>query len=61
MSASESSSAKRRDYRPETRLVHAGIQRSEFREMSEALYLTQGYIYDSAEDCEARFSGKIPG
>ncbi|MGE0280528.1 MAG: O-succinylhomoserine sulfhydrylase [Rhizobiaceae bacterium] len=61
MSASANSSSKRRDYRPETRLVHAGILRSEFRETSEALYLTQGYIYDSAEDCEARFSGKIPG
>jgi len=35
--------------------------RSEFNETSEALFLTQGYVYDSAEDCEARFSGKIPG
>src|SRR6185437_9066516 len=30
-------------------------------ETSEALFLTQGYIYDSAEQCEARFSGKEPG
>jgi O-succinylhomoserine sulfhydrylase len=51
----------KKTYRPETRLVHAGILRSEFKETSEALYLTQGYIYDSAEECEARFSGKIPG
>ena len=29
--------------------------------MSEALFLTQGYRYESAEDCEQRFSGKIPG
>ena len=50
-----------RGYRPETRLVHAGTLRSQFNEMSEALYLTQGYRYESAEDCEARFSGKIPG
>jgi len=50
-----------KNYRPETRLVHAGIQRSEFKEISEALFLTQAYIYDSAEECEARFSGKIPG
>ena len=49
------------NYRPETRLVHAGTLRSQFNEMSEALYLTQGYRYESAEDCEARFSGKIPG
>ena len=50
-----------RNYRPETQLVHAGTQRSQFGEMSEALYLTQGYVYESAEACEARFSGKIPG
>jgi O-succinylhomoserine sulfhydrylase len=48
-------------YRPETRLVHAGTLRSQFSEMSEALFLTQGYIYPSAEECELRFSGKIPG
>jgi O-succinylhomoserine sulfhydrylase len=54
MSASKS-------YRPETRLVHGGTLRSQFGEMSEALFLTQGYIYPSAEECEARFSGKIPG
>jgi O-succinylhomoserine sulfhydrylase len=48
-------------YHPETRLVHAGTLRSQFGEMSEALFLTQGYIYPSAEECEARFSGKIPG
>jgi O-succinylhomoserine sulfhydrylase len=50
-----------KDYRPETRLVHAGTLRSEFQETSEALFLTQGYVYESAEACEARFSGKIPG
>ena len=50
-----------KSYRPETRLVHAGIQRSEFKEISETLFLTQAYLYDSAEECEARFSGKIPG
>ncbi len=50
-----------KDYRPETRLVHAGTLRSEFKETSEALFLTQGYVYDSAEECEARFSGKLPG
>jgi O-succinylhomoserine sulfhydrylase len=48
-------------YRPETRLVHGGTLRSQFGEMSEALFLTQGYIYPTAEECEARFSGKIPG
>jgi O-succinylhomoserine sulfhydrylase len=51
----------KKTYRPETRLVHAGTLRSQFGEMSEALFLTQGYIYPSAEECELRFSGKIPG
>jgi O-succinylhomoserine sulfhydrylase len=48
-------------YRPETRLVHAGTIRSEFGETSEAMFLTQGYVYDSAEQCEARFKGEDPG
>jgi O-succinylhomoserine sulfhydrylase len=51
----------RHQYRPETRLVHSGTLRSQFNETSEALFLTQGYVYDSAEQCEARFSGKEPG
>jgi len=50
-----------KSYRPETCLVHAGTLRSQFGETSEALFLTQGYVYPSAEECEARFSGKIPG
>jgi O-succinylhomoserine sulfhydrylase len=45
----------------ETELVHAGQIRSAFGETSEALFLTQGHVYDSAEQCEARFLGKDPG
>jgi O-succinylhomoserine sulfhydrylase len=48
-------------YRPETQLVHSGTLRSEFGETSEAMFLTQGYVYDSAEQCEARFKGEDPG
>ncbi len=48
-------------YRPETRLVHAGILRSQFGENCEAMFVTQGYVYDSAEQCEARFTGADPG
>src|SRR6201991_3686440 len=48
-------------YRPETRLVHSGTIRSEFGETSEALFLTQGFVYDTAEACEARFKGEQPG
>src|SRR3984957_3513449 len=57
-SATPSSTA---HYRPETRLVHSGTIRSEFGETSEALFLTQGYVYDTAELCEARFKGEDPG
>ncbi|MEH2531257.1 O-succinylhomoserine sulfhydrylase [Bradyrhizobium sp. AZCC 1588] len=56
---SEVGSTKR--FRPETRLVHGGTLRSQFGETSEALFLTQGYVYDSAEQCEARFKGEDPG
>jgi O-succinylhomoserine sulfhydrylase len=48
-------------YRPETRLVHSGTLRSQFGETSESLFLTQGFVYDSAEQCEARFKGEDPG
>ena len=48
-------------YRPETRLVHAGSLRSQYGEMSESLFLTQGFVYASAEECEARFKGEDPG
>jgi len=50
-----------RRYRPETELVHAGSMRSPFGETSEALFLTQGFVYESAEQCEARFKGEEPG
>ncbi len=45
----------------ETELVHAGTLRSAFGETSEALFLTQGHVYDTAEQCEARFLGDDPG
>ncbi|HLL26658.1 MAG TPA: O-succinylhomoserine sulfhydrylase [Xanthobacteraceae bacterium] len=47
--------------RPETRLVHAGISRTQFGENAEALFLTQSFVYDTAEECEARFAGRDPG
>ena len=47
--------------RPETRLVHAGTLRSQFGETSEALFLTQGYVYDQSETAEARFAGRDAG
>jgi O-succinylhomoserine sulfhydrylase len=48
-------------WRPATRAVRAGTWRSEQGETSEALFLTSGYAYDSAETAEARFRGEDPG
>ena len=48
-------------YRPETRLVQSGILRSQFGETSEALFLTQGYVYESSAQAEARFKGEDLG
>jgi O-succinylhomoserine sulfhydrylase len=44
-----------------TKLVHGGTLRSQFGETSEALFLTQGYVYDRMEVAEARFKGEDPG
>ena len=46
-------------FRPSTRLVHGGVQRSQFGETAEALYLTSGYVYDSAEQAEGTFAGTV--
>lgn len=43
------------EWQSRTKLVHAGARRSQYGEVSEALYLTQGFVYDSAEQAEARF------
>jgi O-succinylhomoserine sulfhydrylase len=48
-------------YRLETRLVHEGHQRTPFGETSEALFLTQGFVYESAESAERRFLNEEPG
>ena len=46
------------DRRPATDAVRAGQRRSGFEETSEALYLTSGYVYDSADDARAAFAGE---
>ncbi|WP_298292353.1 O-succinylhomoserine sulfhydrylase [uncultured Litoreibacter sp.] len=43
------------DWSPRTKAVHAGVRRSQYGEVSEAIYLTQGFVYDTAEQAEARF------
>lgn len=55
---SETSPRKRR---VATRLVHEGTLRSQFGETSEALFLTQGFVYETAEAAEARFRGDEAG
>ena len=47
--------------RPATQLVHGGTMRTPFGEMSEALFLTQGYAYATMESAEARFKNLEPG
>src|SRR6185436_15008989 len=44
-------SSRDRHLHADTRLVHDGTLRSEFGETSEALFLTQGHVYASAEEC----------
>ncbi len=49
------------DLHPDTLLVHGGTLRSSFGETSEALFLTSGYVYESAADAEARFKNEVEG
>jgi O-succinylhomoserine sulfhydrylase len=44
-----------------TKLIRGGIHRSGYGETAEALYLTQGFVYDTAEQADARFAGNDPG
>jgi O-succinylhomoserine sulfhydrylase len=46
-------------WKPQTRAVRSGQHRSNFEETSEALFLTSGYVYGSAEEAEAAFSGTV--
>ncbi|WP_121064168.1 O-succinylhomoserine sulfhydrylase [Chachezhania antarctica] len=44
-----------KDWNKRTAAVHGGTRRSQYGELSEAIFLTQGFAYDSAEAAEARF------
>jgi O-succinylhomoserine sulfhydrylase len=50
-----------KDWEVATRLVRGGTMRSPFGETAEALYLTQSFIYETAEGADARFAGNDPG
>ncbi len=44
-----------KDWKTRTKLVHEGSRRSQYGEMAEAIFLTQGFVYPDAESAEARF------
>ena len=60
-SKSSETNSKRRPLKPATQLVHGGILRSPFGELSEALFLTQSFAYPTMQAAEARFKGDDPG
>ncbi len=43
------------NWKSRTKLVHGGTRRSQYNEVSESIFLTQGFVYDTAEQAEARF------
>jgi O-succinylhomoserine sulfhydrylase len=51
----------KKGWKPATQAVRGGLMRSEHGEISEALYLTSGYAYDSAEQAMRRMAGEEPG
>ena len=52
---------KERNLNIQTKFIHDGSLRSQNNATSEAIYLTSGYVYNSAEEAEARFNGEIDG
>lgn len=50
-----------RDWNLETKLVRGGLARTPYGEISEALFLTQSFAYDTAAAADARFAGDAPG
>ena len=47
-------------HRPATRLVQAGVHRTAYGETAEAMFLTSGFVYGSAEEAEDAFNGNRP-
>jgi O-succinylhomoserine sulfhydrylase len=46
-------------FRPDTVAVRGGLARSNFDETAEALFLTSGFVYESAEQAEAAFKDEV--
>ena len=51
----------KKSWRPQTKLVHAGSLRSQYGEMSEGIFMTQGFLYENSAAAEARFKGEDDG
>jgi O-succinylhomoserine sulfhydrylase len=47
-------------WHPDTRMIHGGVLRSDFKETAEAIYMTSGFVYSSAEEAEAAFANTKP-
>jgi O-succinylhomoserine sulfhydrylase len=47
-------------WKARTRLVHEGVRRSQYGEVSEPIILTQGFVYETAEQAAARFEKAGP-
>lgn len=61
MSKRNSNIDKARTWHAQTAMIHGGNLRSQFGETSEALFLTSGYVYENAEQAEARFKEEDDG
>ena len=59
MSANRSAGDGVKAWRQQTRMVRGGLARSGFEETAEAIYMTSGYVYQSAEEAEAAFKGEV--
>ena len=59
MSANRSTGGGVKTWRQQTRMVRGGLARSGFEETAEAIYMTSGYVYQSAEEAEAAFKGEV--
>jgi len=49
------------DWDVATKLIRGGVARTPYGETGEAMFLTQSFVYDSAESADARFAGEEPG
>ena len=54
----DAKATERKSWRQATQLVRGGLKRSQFAETSEGLFMTSGYVYDSAEAAERAFKGE---